>query len=124
GKWRALILAFGPLVFLAGLVAVLSALCSYLLRQVSFDDFRILGSTPWIDFAADLTFVEDGNVVLLPWLLALLALLFVLSLIARRILEVNLFSLHATYANRLVRCYLGASRRKARWAERWGDRDW
>jgi hypothetical protein len=32
--------------------------------------------------------------------------------------NVDLFSLHALYANRLVRCYLGASRRKRGWQER------
>jgi hypothetical protein len=34
-------------------------------------------------------------------------------------LNVNLFSLHTMYANRLVRCYLGASRRKEEWLRRW-----
>ena len=31
-------------------------------------------------------------------------------LIAARNVDVNLFSLHALYGNRLTRCYLGASR--------------
>jgi len=36
-------------------------------------------------------------------------------------LDVNMFSPHAMYTNRLVRCYLGASRAMSSWAERWGD---
>lgn len=39
----------------------------------------------------------------------------ILALLWRRI-DVNVFSLHSLYANRLVRCYLGASRRKSRWS--------
>ena len=38
-----------------------------------------------------------------------------------RHLDVNLFSLNAMYTNRLVRCYLGASRAMSSWAERWGN---
>ena len=37
-----------------------------------------------------------------------------------KLIDVNLFSLNAMYANRLIRCYLGARARKARWADRWG----
>jgi hypothetical protein len=36
-------------------------------------------------------------------------------------LDANLFSLNATYANRLIRCYLGASRPKAYWRRRLGE---
>jgi hypothetical protein len=35
-----------------------------------------------------------------------------------RVINVNRFSLHMLYANRLTRCYLGASRRKQGWGER------
>jgi hypothetical protein len=40
------------------------------------------------------------------------------------LVDVNLFSLHALYANRLTRCFLGASRPKREWRRRWlqGDR--
>ena len=41
-------------------------------------------------------------------------------LLAVSLVDVNLFSLNAMYANRLVRCYLGASRRKQVWKDRWG----
>ncbi len=41
----------------------------------------------------------------------------VVCLFGSKRLDVNLFSLHAMYANRLVRCYLGASRPKSRWAD-------
>ena len=57
------------------------------------------------------------------WTMTRWLMLFILVFFGAGIhlLDVNLFSLHAMYANRLVRCYLGASRPKLRWAERWGD---
>ena len=45
------------------------------------------------------------------------------SLMARMV-DVNLFSLNNMYANRLIRCYLGASRPKAQWRKRWVDGTW
>ena len=53
----------------------------------------------------------------------LTAYLFLSVALARfgaRLIDVNLFSLHAMYANRLIRCYLGASRPKKAWKTRWG----
>ena len=44
----------------------------------------------------------------------------ILVLVAGRLIDVNLFSLNAMYANRLTRCYLGASRPMSSWADRWG----
>jgi hypothetical protein len=49
--------------------------------------------------------------------LVVVALFFVL---ATSLIDVNLFSLNAMYANRLTRCYLGASRAMSTWNDRWG----
>jgi len=43
-----------------------------------------------------------------------------LAWIGSTLIDVNLFSLNAMYANRLIRCYLGASRPKKIWNKRWG----
>ena len=43
----------------------------------------------------------------------------VLYSLARSLIDVNLFSLNAMYANRLTRCYLGASRPMSAWPTRW-----
>jgi hypothetical protein len=40
----------------------------------------------------------------------------VIALLYARNIDVNVFSLHAMYTNRLVRCYLGASRNRRNWA--------
>jgi len=49
-----------------------------------------------------------------PWLLALtgMAILLVLSWVMARYININRFSLHAMYRNRLIRAYLGASNPK------------
>lgn len=41
------------------------------------------------------------------------------TLLMSSLVDVNLFSLHNMYANRLIRAYLGASRRKKAWKNRW-----
>ena len=56
----------------------------------------------------------------LPW--SIFSTIFV-CLISQLIVDVNLFSLHAFYANRLIRAFLGASRPKRWWHERWGWHD-
>jgi hypothetical protein len=43
----------------------------------------------------------------------------ILYYVARDLIDVNLFSLNAMYANRLTRCYIGASRAMSTWADRW-----
>jgi hypothetical protein len=55
--------------------------------------------------------------ILLPWFI----FMYVIFDWAQKKVDVNLFSLHSMYANRLIRCYLGASRAKPRWPERWSD---
>jgi hypothetical protein len=42
------------------------------------------------------------------------------ALLMSSLVDVNLFSLHNMYANRLIRAYMGASRRKKAWENRWG----
>jgi hypothetical protein len=53
-------------------------------------------------------------------LVAILFVSWVLYKLAQKLIDVNLFSLNAMYANRLTRCYLGASRSLKSWARRWG----
>ena len=52
-----------------------------------------------------------SNGYIFGWLLLGLAAAFAVALIASRNVNINRFSLHALYRNRLVRAYLGASRR-------------
>jgi GNAT superfamily N-acetyltransferase len=58
-----------------------------------------------------------------PYLLIFLSLAIFYIFMIVSIYRVNLFSLNDMYKNRLVRCYLGASKFKHEWDERWGSKD-
>jgi hypothetical protein len=83
GVFRRIILVVAPPVFLIGLLWLLSEAIVHVLPAEPIDQF-------WC-------------------FVGCLALFVVLT----RIVDINRFSLHALYANRLTRCYLGASRSKS-----------
>jgi hypothetical protein len=91
-----------PYIFMVGLLAFLSLIISWTLEGPGLDHFHY-----WRKLA------EYSNV----WrALAAIVLVLFSTLISWRI-GVNEFSMHHFYRNRLVRCYLGASR----WQERRAD---
>ncbi|WP_422932017.1 patatin-like phospholipase family protein [Singulisphaera sp. PoT] len=117
-----------PLVFLIGLFALLSmsfellrpALetgLSDLLRMI-FGPPRTAPQSLSIDIHPNY-FDRINGAKLVPIVSSAVVLAFVFKFVSRFV-DVNLFSLNAMYANRLVRCYLGASRRMPRWERRWG----
>jgi hypothetical protein len=89
--------AVAPYVFLFGLLALVSELVALL---------------PGVGqgLPVDDDFIIQAQHASVWGLLAWLALSLVLLGIMLGVVNVNLFSLHALYANRLARCYLGASR--------------
>lgn len=98
-----------PYVFVAGFIILLSTGVDALLAHVSgtpHDPAAPLG------FIADQWRVLDGTnpIWLIGWFLALAALAMGLSFC----LDINQFSMHMLYRNRLGRCYLGASNRLRR----------
>jgi hypothetical protein len=109
GNSLATIAAFLPPIFLAGLIGAVSLLAAYFVH------------VPDLDFSAGATGYFQGMAgSTLPALAVALGFAYLAYWIASRLIDVNLFSLHAMYANRLIRCYLGASRPKDRWPSRWG----
>jgi hypothetical protein len=103
--WLSLLAGVAPPVFLVGLLAFAAAL-TFL---VSPD-----GSSDYLDIAC----APSGcaGCLLFRWLaVGIVGVVLVWNLI-----RVNLFSMHMMYANRLIRCYLGASRRKLNWKRRAG----
>jgi hypothetical protein len=93
--------AVGPPVFLAGLLALLSVLAGAILRAGS---------------------VKPGGAVPVGtappecvWLLGAAVVAVSVAWTFSWFTDINVFSLHALYANRLTRCYLGASRRRGSW---------
>jgi Patatin-like phospholipase len=105
--------AVAPLIFLAGLLCAVSLLVALLISSFAPDGvFRYRESLMHGDFWA---------------LLKVTGIALVVLLIGWKIVDVNLFSLNSMYVNRLVRCYLGASRPQERWGPqdekrgRWGE---
>jgi hypothetical protein len=101
-RWIELLAKIGPYVFMLGLlVAVSSALYSHLVDE------------PWRYEWLDTYF---GELSTIRWAdaLRLFAGLLAIALLLSMTVDVNLFSFHMFYRNRLVRCYLGATRPRHR----------
>lgn len=115
--WRDLVARIGPYVFVAGLLILLSAGLSWLLAALEIHadgwqlrqqlcGFQRCGLSDWtaLHFAASEQQGMGGG------LYAALILAFVgLAVFASSRFDINLFSLHNFYRNRLTRGYLGAS---------------
>jgi hypothetical protein len=94
-KAKEALAAVAPLLFIAGLLIGVS----YVLHVV----IRANGGSDW--WTADNTAAHDVSVPLLMFVACAAGML----LLATRV-DINEFSLNAFYRNRLVRCYLGATR--------------
>jgi hypothetical protein len=96
GSW---LLSLGALLFIAALAVVLSVLDARVLAWLSprSPDFSLLPARPALDAACDLAFIVA---------LALFAAG------ASFAVNVNRFSLHGVYRNRLIRAFLGAARQR------------
>ncbi len=113
GKALTLIASAASQAFLIGLLAAVALLGAAMLNVPSIGGPHgdIAGS-----FDYYLAGIKGTNLITL---LALLLGSWVAFLLARRLIDVNLFSLHAMYSNRLTRAYLGASRVMKFWPNRW-----
>jgi hypothetical protein len=115
GQTMARLAALAPPIFLIGLGGVVGLLASLLLNSPS------LGAPGAADFPA-FEYYLRGVAQTSAWLIVALLIGFsVLAGLGFWLIDVNLFSLNAMYANRLVRCYLGASRPVGDWKPRWDD---
>ncbi len=118
------VLAIAAPIFAGALVIIISALLDRLLLGTSLfnsslmasNAFCIAGSTynrPWIwPFCTDLYDQRQADLV---FMLAGVAIIILIGWIASISVNVNRFSLHSLYRNRLIRAFLGATneRRKA-----------
>jgi hypothetical protein len=64
----------------------------------------------WVSAGQYLMLLNDPEVGC--WKIVAFPLFLVTAILAGRFVDVNIFSLQGMYANRLIRCYLGASRKK------------
>jgi hypothetical protein len=117
-RWLEWVGFIAPHVFLAGLFTTLSFVADFLVND---PQPRFVGASTdelLLTYWRGLTSAR-GSVVL-GWTAISLGFALVLG----RSVDVNLFSLNNMYANRLIRCYLGASRPKPVWRSRWQDGVW
>ncbi len=112
-SWTALILPVTTTIFLVALVIGISAAIDNLLMDHSFTQSALIGGPVAPEapvLASDPTpepfpsWQED-----LAWLLIGLVAAIIVGWIASRNVNVNRFSLHALYRNRLIRAFLGAT---------------
>ncbi len=94
GSW---LISLGAVLFIATLAVVLSVLDAWVLARLSprSPDFSSLPVQPALDAACDLVFI---------------IVLVVLTALASFAVNVNRFSLHGVYRNRLIRAFLGTVR--------------
>jgi Patatin-like phospholipase len=123
GDWKLKVLVMAaPPVFVIGLLVVVSMLADaftfepYRDRLAELEKAPILPSSPkawapWVYWDA-LTTTPVHHILEVGLACAFLAFL------ASVMSNVNLFSLNSMYASRLIRCYLGASRKKRDWKTR------
>ena len=111
-----LLATVAPPVFVIGLLGLVASLVAYLTNGKSpapMGGGTLDAAQIWGNYLAE---VQNTH-----WLsLATYAvLMYIFFRIAENRIVVNLFSLNSMYANRLVRCYLGASRPNPEWKMRW-----
>ncbi|WP_422924369.1 patatin-like phospholipase family protein [Singulisphaera sp. PoT] len=104
-----------PPIFLAGLLGLISLVVAYVVNMPPLA--MPAEGDNWSALDRYMVGVAGSSLFLMVSYLVASAIFY---LIANATIDVNLFSLHAMYANRLVRCYIGASRPKSRWQARWG----
>jgi len=105
-----------PPVFLVGLLSVVSTLATYLLNDDV--DVKAIGVQKTFDRALWvylLTIKRTSWPLIVRWFFGSV----IVSYLACWLVNVNLFSLNAMYANRLTRAFLGASRRTDAGRKRW-----
>ena len=122
-KWLDVIPKVGPYVFVLGLLVALSAVLyltfTYLYpfpggqaRGAALAGSACTASTFGTDCPTSTYFEVLTHVVWIgPWLAAMFTLMAAAWLLSRTV-DINLFSFHMFYRNRLTRCYLGASNPK------------
>ncbi len=113
GQVVARVAGLAPPIFLIGLLGLVGLLASLLLNSPALN-------APHGDDLAPFGYYLEGVRGTSVWMILLLTIGFGgLAFVGSKLIDVNLFSLNSMYANRLIRCYLGASRQMGEWQKRW-----
>jgi hypothetical protein len=116
--WLEWLGVIAPHVFVAGLFTGVSFVVDYLVNDPRPSFSGAEPSALVAQYWRGLAGARDS--VLFWWMAGSLSFAWLMT----RVVDVNLFSLNNMYANRLIRCYLGASRRKPGWRARYRDGCW
>lgn len=109
-KWKEVIARLAPWLFLIGLCVIVAHFTHIALLESLTTDGYVRPSGSDFSFAAK-SALDQLNALPLTGTFVAFLLIVALFLLVNRQLDINLFSLHALYCNRLARAYLGASRR-------------
>ena len=113
--WKDAALQVAPYVFVVGLLILISWALHLLLLGVSAEP-RGWSGVSWSTLFLDHWSYMNGTAI--TWTALLMVTVVAATLLLAWRVDVNEFSLHHMYKNRLVRCYLGASRQGERWVRR------
>ncbi|MES2000167.1 MAG: patatin-like phospholipase family protein [Pseudomonadota bacterium] len=111
--WKEAITQIAPWLFLAGLVVIVADLTHITLMKFLTEEGYVQPPDTDFGIAAASTLRQLNELPLAGTVYALIGVGSLFGLITWR-LDINLFSLHALYCNRLARAYLGASRAGSR----------
>jgi hypothetical protein len=116
--WAGVVLKFASLICLLLAVALISLATTLLLHKSGFIMAVPRVAAPLLEgweAAESVRWHLDGlRNVSMELLIVFIAILLVTATVMSRALNVNIYSMHAMYRNRLIRAYLGASRWKRR----------
>jgi hypothetical protein len=115
GRTLARVAELAPPIFLLGLIGLVGLIASLLLNVPGLNAPHGDDLGPFAYYLAGVRGTHWWTILIWSVFFGLLAALGLL------LVDVDLFSLHAMYANRLIRCYLGASRPRRSWQGRWGQ---
>ena len=116
GSALKLLTVMAPPIFLVGLLGAVSFLAAYLVN-----DPGVAFAAKGLEAAGMANYLKGLRGASITPILIWLGLFGLAAHLGSRFIDVNLFSLNAMYANRLIRCYLGASRPKTSGARRWSQ---
>jgi hypothetical protein len=116
--WLRLLIGVAPTVFLAGLLVIVATAVHVLVIGGPVDPSVEPVVAPTLAISSPIVYWQDILNTPIGRIGQAMVVCAVLIGLAGVMSNVNLFSLNAMYASRLIRCYLGASRPKREWTVR------
>lgn len=109
GKMRKVLVNFAPFIFILGFLTLIAVVLSHTLLALADIHLEPLETSMDLGWHLNTQITLAATITTPVWLLTAAVCLGVGAFMSARV-DINLFSLYHFYRNRLVRCYLGASR--------------